>query len=85
MTRNIIYFDGNKEIEQLLGMTNAEVWKYINLDDWDYGLALEGRCAKKIRNMAIGDMLQGAYDNEWYEVKSKRTHKYYTIGMAYHS
>ena len=24
-------------------------------------------------------------DNEWYEVKSKRTHKYYTIGMAYHS
>lgn len=80
---DITYFEDDQVLTDLLGWTHEELWKFINLDDWDYGLAFKGKHLKDI-NFNMEKMLQGPCDNEWKEVKDI-SGKWWTIGMAYHS
>lgn len=90
---SVTVFDSEDYLQGLLSMTHDELWKAgINLDDWDYGVVLEGH----LKSMAaylmenrkeeypLHRLLNGVCDNEWYEVKSKDG-KLYTVGMAYHA
>lgn len=90
MTLKFTYFDTQDYLEGLLDMNDKELWASgICLDDWDYGVVIEGH----IKTMSaylmehryqVYRLLNGCSSNEWFEVKAKNG-KLYTIGMAYHS
>lgn len=90
---NVTVFDSVDYLKGLLKMTSQEMWDAgMNLDDWDYGVVLEGylvTCSAylmptKKEEYPLHRLLNGVCDNEWFEVTSKDGKKY-TIGMAYHS
>lgn len=85
---NITLFDSTDYLQGLLLMSTDEIWNLgINLDDWDYGICLEGQLKTLSSYLASTDLprlLNGSCDNEWYEVKSNNG-KWYTIGIAYHA
>lgn len=90
---NTIVFDTEDYLQGLLGMTHQELWDAgVNLDDWDYGVVLEGQnktmaaylMESRMEEYPLHRLLSGQCSNEWYEVKSKYG-KWYTIGMAYHA
>ena len=43
MIRNLTFFDNAEEIEKLTGLSHNELWEHgFNLDDMDWGFAIDG-------------------------------------------
>jgi hypothetical protein len=78
MKKEFTYFDGkNKELCDIIGVSEEYAWKKMSLDDWDYALIFNGKPKKEI----FDKFLVGCFENEWiYFSKQNKT-----VGMAYHS
>ena len=85
--KRMIYTRELKDIEEITGMKCEKLWKFINLDDWDYALIVSGRITKKdmAEDSILSDegygLLRGCCSNEWQYIEPINM----TVGMAYHS
>lgn len=82
----ITFFADDKVLENKVGLNHEELWKAgLCLDDWDYGLIVNGKKAYNMeKNYTLNRLLTGCCSNEWFQIKNKKG-RWFTIGMAYHS
>ena len=81
----MIWFDHEETLTKITGLKHDELWDVgINLDDWDYGVIIEGKYKGIIKNTyCLERLLQGCCDNVWEQIETPKG--IFTIGMAYHS
>ena len=81
--KRLIYTKEKKDIIEVTGLTEDELWKHISFDDWDYAFLVAGRIPKNDSNFDEDGygLLKGCCSNKWKYIAKINM----TIGMAYHA